>query len=106
MPGDVLWHADFRPRDGDLAVVAMRYRRSIAGAIGAAAEYEMTRRAVKQFRVIDGVEMLCSADGAVRAASHEILGTVVAHYRPGWWRRPAMRRMRFAVKDGRSNDAQ
>jgi len=85
---------DRKPIDGDLVLVAMRYRR--AGFIGGEGSLK-TQESCKQLRVVNGERYLCAADGDVSADPHEILGTVVAWYRPGWWRRPSPKRMNFKV---------
>lgn len=95
---DLVWFDRQRePRDGDLVIVAMLYRR-YGGIMGAGQRIDR-HDAVKQLRIVDGERFLAAADGAVHADAHEVLGPVVAWRRPGWWRRPALKSMRFDVPD-------
>jgi hypothetical protein len=90
--GDAVMVAfDRQPRDGDLVLVEMRYRR--AGMIGEGSI--RTRESLKQLRIVGGERFLCATDGGVSADPHEILGTIVAWHRRRWWRRPSPTRMRF-----------
>ncbi|MGQ0430116.1 MAG: hypothetical protein ACT4UQ_09305 [Gammaproteobacteria bacterium] len=86
---------DRAPADGDLVLVEARYRR--AGAILLGDASIVTIEAIKQLRIVNGEQFLCCSEGAVSAAAHRIVGVVVAWHRPGWWRRPSPRRMRFQV---------
>ena len=90
----VLIDFDRQPVDGDLVLAAVRYRRAggIVGGDGAVKVLE----AVKQLRIVNGERRLCATDGSVSADGHEIVGVVVGWYRPGWWRRPTVRKMKFA----------
>lgn len=92
--GDVVWFdRKLEAKDGDLVVVSMLYRRKgFIGGDGALKRLD----AVKQLRIVDGERFLCTRDDYVSADSHEILGPVEAWYRPGWWRRPSVKRMRLA----------
>lgn len=93
--GDVVWFdRKLEAKDCDVVVVSMPYRR--AGFIGGAGALKRMD-AVKQLRIFDGEPFLCAADGYAHADAHEILGPVEAWYRPGWWRRPPVRKMNFTV---------
>lgn len=87
----VMIDADREPKDGDLVLVAMRYRRD--GILGCGSI--KVAESVKKWRVIDGERRLCAADGSVSADAHEVRGTVVGWNRPRWWRRPSVKSMKF-----------
>lgn len=96
----ILLDFERQPEDGDLVLVAMRYRRT--GIIGAGSI--RTAEAVKLIRLVDGEPRLFVANGeSVHADAHEVLGTVVGWYRPGWWRRPSPRRMRLQISNPRES---
>lgn len=93
------------PRDGDIALCAMKYRRT-SGAIAGVGSIKICT-AIKQLRVTaDGERYLVATDGSVSADAHEVLGTVVAWHRRAWWRRPSPRRMRLEPRlDDRATSA-
>ena len=99
LPGDLVYvDRQLAPLDGELVLVDMRYRKS-SSLVGAGAPV-ITRRALKQYFADDEGGALCSADGAVHARAHRILGVVtIVQRRPSWraWRciRAPLRRMNF-----------
>lgn len=92
LPGDlVLIDTCLDPEHGELVMVNMRYRRPVSSSgfmVGGGTTYRY-EKAIKQLLIVDGVQYLACATGAVPAdAGHEILGPIVAFSRRGWRREP------------------
>lgn len=90
--GDVvLFDRTLRPADGDVVVAKLWYE---FREDPARPRYAL-HLSVKQLRAVAGRLYLVCGDGYLAADEVEILGPVVGWHRPGWWRRPSMRRLSF-----------
>lgn len=91
--GDVVWFdRTIEPKDGDL-VAALLWYESDAGGERAAVQ----RVTVKQLRVAGRRKYLIAGDGFLHADAAPVLGPIVAWHRPGWWRRPPVRKLHFSL---------
>ncbi len=91
MENDVVWYdRTLAPSDRDTVVCLATYGTQVDGA-----RRFVELLSVKQFREVGGEKYLTCADGFLEASSVTILGPVTAWHRPGWWRRPAVRKMDF-----------
>ncbi|MGQ0429645.1 MAG: hypothetical protein ACT4UQ_06920 [Gammaproteobacteria bacterium] len=89
--GDVVWFdRTLKPQDGDLVLARIWYECETTGLPS-----WQERDAIKVFRVLAGRPFLVCNEGRLPADEIEVLGPVTAWYRPGRWRRPSPRRMRF-----------
>ncbi len=89
--GDIVWlDRALAPSDRDIVVCLATYGTQVDGA-----RRFVELLSVKQFRDLNGERYLVCADGYLEANTVQILGPVTAWHRPGWWRRPAVRKMEF-----------
>jgi hypothetical protein len=96
--GDVAWYdPTIEPLNGDLVAVMMEYRRLSGGGD------RVRLIAVKQLQISGSRRFLVCNQGCVMTDNVEMLGTVTAWRRPGWWRRPSVRKMRLPIQLGGAN---